>query len=194
MNTRTIVVFSVILAVVVAIIILLVTGGGGAINSDSDPEGDVTVSEGPDAPPDTTLADISRVVVSADNGEVTFEAEMASAIPRRVKNGSLAWRWEVYEGGEMTWLVTANVDLGPNASLVATQRNYQTSTIDDTLPGSIEVEGTTLRIQVRTNKLKGFPETFDWLLKTSLDASRTKANSALAEDLAPDSGYLQTRP
>jgi hypothetical protein len=194
MNTRTVVVFSVILAVVVAIIILLVTGGGGSINSDSDADGDVTVSDGPNVPPDTTLADISQVEVTADNGDLTFEAEMASAIPRRVKNGSLAWRWEVYEAGELTWLVTANVDLGPNASLVATQRNYQTSTIDDTLPGSIEVEGTTLRILVRTNKLKGFPETFDWLLKTSLDASRTKAKSAIAEDLAPDSGFLQTRP
>ena len=194
MNTRAVVTFSAILVVVVVIIILLVTGGGGALDADSDPDGDVTVSEGPNAPPDNALADISGVEVSADQGNITFQAEMASDIPRRVKNGSLAWRWELYEDGRMTWLVTANVDLGPNASLVATQKDYSSSTIDDTLPGSIEVEGTTLRIQVRANKLKGFPKTFDWLLKTSLDANRTEANSAVAEDVAPDSGYLQTRP
>jgi hypothetical protein len=193
MNTRAVVTFSAILVVVVVIIILLVTGGGGAVNADSDPDGDVAVSEGPNAPPDTAVADISSVEVSADQGAITFEAEMASDIPRRVKNGSLAWRWELYEEGQMTWLVTANVDLGPNASLVATQKDYSSSTIDDTLPGSIQVEGTTLRIRVRSNKVKGFPKTFDWLLKTSLDASRTKANSAVAEDVAPDSGYLQTR-
>jgi hypothetical protein len=194
MSTRTLAVFGVVLAVVVAVIALLVTGGGGGINSDNDDGGDVSVSKGPAAPRDTNVADISRVEVTSEEGEVTFEAEMASDIPQRVKGGSLAWRWELYEEGQMTWLVTANVDLEPNASLVATQRNYFSGTVDDTLPGSINIEGSTLRIQVQANKVKGFPEKFEWLLKTSLDASRTKENSAVAEDLAPDSGYLQTRP
>jgi hypothetical protein len=194
MSTRTLIVFGVVLAVVIAIIVLLVTGGGGLINSDNDDTGDVTLSDGPAAPEDTSVADISRVEVNSDNGELTFEVEMESDIPRRVKGGSLAWRWEIYEEGQMTWLVTANVDLGPTASLVATQRDYSSSTIDDTLPGNIKIEESTLRIQVRSNKLKGFPDTFDWLLKTSLDASRTKANSAIAEDQVPNSGYLQTRP
>jgi hypothetical protein len=192
MNTRTVIAFSAILVVVAVIIVLLVTGGGGGVNADTDANGDVTVSEGPSAPSDTTVADISAVEVSSEKGDITFEAEMASDIPRRVKDGSLAWRWEVYENGQMTWLVTANVDLGPNASIVATQKDYSSSTIDDTLPGSIEVDGTTLRINVRTKKVEGFPQTFEWLLKTSLDGSRTKANSAVAEDVAPDSGYLQT--
>jgi hypothetical protein len=194
MSTRTLAVFGVVLAVVVAVIVLLLTGGGEGINSDNDDGGDVTVSKGKAAPRDTNVADISRVEVTSDDGEVTFEAEMGADIPKRVKGGSLAWRWELYEEGQMTWLVTANVDLGPTASVLATQTRYHSSTIDDTLPGSIEIDGSTLRIRVRANKVKKFPEAFDWLLKTSLDASRTKANSAVAEDLAPNSGYLQTRP
>jgi hypothetical protein len=91
----------------------------------------------------------------------------------------------------MTWLVSANVDLGPNVSVVATQAGYQASTVDETLPGEISLDGRTLTVRLTQTEIKGLPTDFDWLLKTSLDGDRTKPTSGLAQDTAPDSGFFR---
>ena len=114
---------------------------------------------------------------------------MASDVPQELPQQALGWRWEIYEKGQMTWLVSANVDLGPNASVLSTQTDFQGSTVDDTLPGQIRVEGSTLTIRIRSAEIEGFPSDFEWLVKSSLDGDRAAAKSALAEDKAPDGGF-----
>ena len=183
--------FTAVVLVVAISIVLLVTGGGPTDPRADDPTGDVVVGEGKNPPKDVSVVDIDLAEVSHKGSDIIFEAAMATEIPKKLPAQAMTWRWEVHESGQMTWIVSANVDLGPNVSIVATERNYASSTVDETLPGEITLEGTKLVVRLSAAEIEGFPQTFDWLLKTSLDGSRIDAKSAVAEDLAPDGGTIQ---
>ena len=187
MNRSTVIAFALVAAAVIAAIALLVTGGGQG--GSDDPTGDVAIGEGGQPPADTSIADVQRATVRREGAEIVFEVRMASDVPTELPKQSMTWRWELYEGGQLTWLVSANVDLGPNVSVLATQTEYQASTVDESLPGRIDVEGSTVTVRIEPDQIDGFPAGFDWLVKTSLDGSRAAAKSAVAEDLAPDGGY-----
>lgn len=180
-----------VLVMVGAGIALLVTGGGSSAARATDDRGDVSVGEGKNEPKDTSLADLDSAEIRKDGSSILLEVDMVSEIPRRLPDQALAWRWEIYEAGQMTWIVSANVDLGPNASVLATQKDYSFSTVDDRLPGDIEVDGSRLTVTLRADEIDGFPSSFDWLVKTSLDGSRIQARSAIATDQVPDEGFLE---
>jgi hypothetical protein len=185
-----IVVFSFVGLALAVIIILLVTGGppgDGGFNP-RDPSSDVVVEGERNPPPDLSLADIARADVRPDGDGIIFEATMATAIPDQLKEGGLEWRWEVIEGGTPTWIVSANLDLGPNATVLSQRTDYGASTIDGLLPGTVVVEGSTITIRIERPAIASFPSSFNWTLTTSLDADRTEARSALAKDSAPDGG------
>jgi hypothetical protein len=165
-----------VVLIVVVLIVLLVSGGTDAPSKFHDPSGDVAIADGDHPPRDTTLADVVEADVSRDGDELVFRAVMSDDIPARVQNGSLAWRWDVYVGGTGAWILSADLDVGANASLTSTETNYGSGTIDDTLPGDIEVDG------------KTFPDDFTWTLGTTLDGDRGNPTSALATDTAPDEG------
>src|SRR5687767_14504568 len=184
MSRKTLIAFGLAVIAVIAAVVLLVTGGSEG--STDDALGDVELTDGGSQPRDLSVVDIRKATVTADGDELVFEATMQESIPEELPKQALGWRWELYEGGQMTWLVSANVDLGPNVSVIATQTGYQASTVDDTLPGEIAIDGPTLTVRLTRSEIEGLPAEFDWLLKTSLDGDRAKATSALAEDTAPD--------
>jgi hypothetical protein len=170
-------------ALVAIIVILLVTGGAGSDFAFDDPAGDVSLAEGSLAGEDLSLADILHTEVRpTEGGVVFFEARLATAIPERLSDPDIDLRWEVTEDGEVTWLVFANLDFGPTAYVLAQKTNYGSSTIDETLPGTVEIRGDTLSVRLRTSELPDFPPSFEWHLETTL------TGDAIGTDRAPDEG------
>ena len=196
------IVFSIVGLALAAVIVLLVTGappqgpvpGADGVSEANDPAGDVTITQGGDAPTEIALADIVAAHVYEADGELSFEVQLGQQVPRRVRGGSLDLRWEVKESGNTTWLLTANFDVGPNASLLTQIEgsSYGSSTFDGSFPGAISVDGDRVVITLRPADLPGdappFPESFTWTLSTSLDAAAGDPASALAQDRAPDAG------
>lgn len=178
-----------IVALIVIIVVVLATGGGPSGAGREDALGDVEVDAGPAAPADATPADIAAASVTAEGNELVFVAEMATDIPEQIPDGSLEFRWDIVEGGDDTWIVSAAVGGGrPTAALTSPDSGYGSSTIDDTMPGTIEVDGSTLTVRFDRTKVEGFPGEFEWRLATTLDAKRTDPQSGVARDRAPDSG------
>lgn len=177
-----------IVALIVIVVVVLATGGTDGGSGPGDATADVEVESGPDAPSDVGPADIAQASVTAEGNELVFVAEMASDIPGRIPDGSLEFRWDVIEGGEETWIVSAAIGRSPVAALTSPDSGYGSSTIDGTMPGTIEVDDSTLTLRFDRSKVEGFPEEFEWRLETTLDAKRTDPQSGVAHDRAPDSG------
>lgn len=193
MNRRPLAIAIVIVfAVVVALVILLLTGGGSPESGGDDTGGDVVVDDGPQAPRQTDVADIQDASITVEGEELTFTAVMGADV-ETPEEGSSEWRWEIQEGGIQTWILSANVALQPTAHLIATQKDYSASTIDDSLPGGVSIEGNTVTVTLQVDDIEGFPGTFQWNLQTTLDASREAARSATARDRAPDEGTFEFR-
>jgi hypothetical protein len=183
------VVAGVIAVALASIIVLLVTGEAEPVRTFEDPGGDAAVEEGDKPPADTTLADIRSAEVRSEGDEVVFAAQLGGTVPKEIEEGSFGLRWEVYEGGDSTFLITANLDVGPNASIIGEQNGYGASTLDERLPGSLEIEGDTIEIRLSPDEIPDFPDEFAWLLLTSLDGDQGDPQSARAEDRAPDQGF-----
>ncbi|HEV3471932.1 MAG TPA: hypothetical protein VG408_01830 [Actinomycetota bacterium] len=177
-----------IVALIVIVVVVLATGGVDRGTGAGDQTADVQVDAGADPPRDVTAADIAEATVTTDGDEVVFVAEMATEIPERIPGGSLEFRWDVIEDGDDTWIVSASVGGRPVAALTAPDSGYGSSTIDNTMPGTVEVAGTTLTVSFDRSQVDGFPQTFEWRLETTLDANRADPQSGIARDRAPDSG------
>ena len=190
MARSTLIAFGLVIVAIAAAIILLVTGGGASAGAD-DTQGDVRVSKGTDKPEKLAMADIRSATAARDGSDLVLEVEMDDSLPRELTKEALSWRWEIYESGQMTWLVSATVDLEPNVSVLATQTDYQASSTGDPFPGDIELSGSTVTVRLRSDEIDGFPGSFDWLVKTSLDGDRIETASAVASDRVPDDGYLR---
>ena len=186
---RLYIVLVVVLAAVASIVVLLFTGEAEPVRAFEDPTGDAIVEEGDKPPTDLTLADITSAEVREEDGQIVFEAKLGGEIPSKLQDGAFGLRWEVYEEGDSTFLVTADLDVGPNASIVAEQSNFGGSTLDESFPGSLEVSGDTISIRLDGGEVPDFPAEFAWLLQTSLDGDQGDPQSARAEDRAPDQGF-----
>jgi hypothetical protein len=168
----------------------LLSGAGNSGGSSEDGTGDVTITKGAKPPRDHKLADLTGgSVVPGDDG-MTFEASVDTSIPGSLENGAMTFRWELTERGQITWIVSASIDVERTASIVATQFDYRSSTIDRSLPGELQVDGGTVTLTLRTEELERFPTSFDWVLKTELDGDRGRSPSAVAEDVVPNDGSL----
>jgi hypothetical protein len=186
---RLYVVLAVVFVAIASIVVLLFTGEAQPVWSFEDPTGDALVEEGDKPPTDLTLADVRSAEVHEEDGQIVFEAQLGGPIPNRLRDVSFGLRWEVYEAGDSTFLITANLDVGPNASIVAEQGTFGASTIDESFPGSLEVVDDRISIRVDADEVPDFPSEFAWLLKTSLDGDQGDPQSARAEDRAPDQGF-----
>ncbi|HEV2756784.1 MAG TPA: hypothetical protein VG318_13525 [Actinomycetota bacterium] len=186
---RLAVVAAVVAAAVAAIVVLLLTGEAEPVRTFEDRPGDAMFDEGENPPTDTTLADIRSAEVRAEGGEVVFDAQLAGPIPNELPDGTLDLRWEIYEGGDSTFLITANLDVGPVATVIGERNDYGANTLDETLPGTLTIVEDRLTIRLDTGEIPDFPQEFAWLLHTSLDADQGDAQSARAEDRAPDDGF-----
>jgi hypothetical protein len=181
--------------VLAVIIVLLVTGGPPTNVIAQDPANDVQVSQGPAPPAEVSLADVRSARVFSEQGQVVFEAEMGSEIPKALDGQTMSWRWVILEAGTETWTVTADVSVvEPVARVLGQQVNYGASTIDDTLPGEVEREGNTIRIRLSAGEIDRFPRSFSWRLETTLDGDRRDPGSANATDTAPASGLGEFAP
>lgn len=188
------VVLSVVIAAVAAIVVLLMTGSAEPVRTFEDPGGDAVVGDGDKPPTDTTLADIKGAEVREEDGEIVFEARLGAPVPSKLPGGSFGLRWEIHEEGDSTFLITANLDVGPNASIVGEQTRYGASTFEESFPGSIEVTDDKILVRIDPGEIEDFPDEFAWLLKTTLDGDQGDPDSARAEDQAPDSGLGQYPP
>ena len=190
MSRSTLMAFGLVVVAIAAAIVLLLTGGGASAGAD-DAQGDVRLSKGTGKPEKLALADIRSATAARDGSDLVLEVEMDDSLPGELQKEALSWRWEIYESGQMTWLVSATVDLEPNVSVLATQTDYQASSAGDSLPGDIELSGSTVIVRLHSDEIDGFPDSFDWLVKFSLDGDRIETSSAVASDRAPDDGYLR---
>ena len=190
MNRKQLLIVSIIVAIVLAVIIvLLVTGGATPVDSTEDASGDVVVSEGENPPEDVELADIVDASVAEEGGQIVLEATMAAAIPEDLGSLGMDWKWEIFEGGAVEWIVSANLDVGQNATVFNPESGNTFSTIDDRLPGELTIEGSTIRVALDPGEIEGFPSDFTWKLTTKLDGAKGEAGSATADDFAPDLGF-----
>lgn len=187
---RSLLVLGVIVLVAVAAVWLL-SGAGNSGGSTTDPTGDVVVTKGPKRPADIKLADLTKGSIVLEDGSAVFEATVDAAVPGSLDVEAIAFRWEVTENGQVTWIVSASVDVERTASVVATQVDYRSSTIDESLPGDLVVEDGTVTVTLETDGLEDFPSAFDWTLQTELDGDRTRSPSAVAKDLVPNEGSLR---
>lgn len=172
----------------IAIIIVVLTSGGDPQVGPADATEDVVVGEGTGAPADPGLADIAEASVEKAGDEIVFDVVMAKEVPARGAKEVLSFRWELTEDGRGTWLVTADMGGRPVAAVTSQTSNFGASTIDDTLPGSIEVDGRSVTVTIQAGALERFPTAFGWSLTSTLDADRADPASAVATDRAPDSG------
>lgn len=164
-------------------IFIVARGGSGA---GADPTGDVTQGNGPKVPKDVALADIANAVVSRDGDRLVFEAEMATAVPRTLSNGSLELRWDISENGRDTWIVTASITVDLTAAITAQATGYSSTTINDTMPGEVSLDGKRVLVTIDHGRIDGFPDTFEWQLRSTLDADLRDPASGVARDLVPD--------
>ena len=190
MNKSVLIVAAVVIAIVGLFAWLLSSGRTTVTARRNDPKSDVIIGKGSNRPRNVQIADIRNVTVRNEDGIVTLEAVMGKPLALRLPQESGVWRWEIYEDGTMTWIVSATVDVGPNASIIATQKDFSATTINDSLPGDVKIAGNKITVTLESGELKGFPQRFETVLKTTLDANRSKASSAVAEDRAPDGGEL----
>lgn len=180
-----------VMVLVAAAAMWLLSGAGDSGGSTSDPKGDVVFTKGPKRPADVKLADLTRGSIVLEDGAAVFEATVDQNVPDALDGEAIAFRWEIIENGQVTWIVSASVDVERTASVVATQIDYRSSTIDESLPGDLVVEGGTVTVTLETDGLEGFPSAFDWKLQTELDGDRTRSPSAVANDSVPNEGSLR---
>lgn len=177
------------MAAIIAVVVVVLATGGQTPSTGTDAAGDVSV-EGDGAPvDDPNAADIASADVRrGKGGDVFFVAEMAGVIPQRIPNGSLELRWDLLQDGNEVWFVSATVTNRVVAAVTSQVSSYGASTIDDTLPGSVQVVGTMLTIRLQAGNIEDFPSGFEWRLRTTLDRDRADPSSSLARDQAPDGG------
>jgi hypothetical protein len=189
MNRRTLgIVLGVLAVVITAVVLLLVSGGTTGPGEVGDGQGDAVQSAGDSPPRNPELADVVDVTVTRDGDEVVFSATLAGVLPERLDDGTVDYRWDVIEGGTSTWIVSADLNVGISASVLAQQGDFGASTQDETLPGSVEIDGETLTIRLQTSDIEDFPDSFEWTFRSTLDGDRSDPTSAVLEDLVPDSG------
>lgn len=188
------IVFALVAVALGVIIVLLATGGTTPEAASEDAQGDVIVAEGENPPEDTQLADIVDASITGDGEQLTLEVTMATEIPEKLPGQGMDWKWELFEGGAPTWIISANLDLGANATVFSPATGATFTSIDDRLPGELEIDGSTLRITLDTSGMDGFPSQFTWKLSSKLDGAKGEPGSATADDSAPDLGFGEFPP
>ena len=214
MRSRVALVLAAVLVVAGGATLLLVRGPDGPQTSSEDEAGDVsedngeqtpqerqkTASEeeeeeaddasednGAEAPEETGLADIEFAEVRSDGSHIVFEARSAADVPKKLTGGAMSWRWDILDGGEPAWILSANLDIGPNATIFNPDTDFGAGTVDGSFPGEVNRAGSSLIIRMDPRQLAGFPEEFEWKLETTLEAG-DGADSTVVRDSAPPQG------
>jgi hypothetical protein len=177
--------------VVLAATLVIFASGNG-----SPPGRDVRIIEGEEPPGatqlpiDASLADIVEADVRREATEIVFEVTVASTIPEELERSSLEFRFDLSEAGRNTWIVSGSVTVAVTAAVVSQVTDYQSSTIDGSMPGSVAVDGETLTIRLEPQRIDDFPANFEWALTSNLIAFRDIPGSTRVEDYFPSDGTL----
>ncbi len=191
MKRTSVVVFLVVAVVVGAAVALVMEGRGGGEAGLDEERGDVSVEAGPQAPPGSELADLRSADVRADGSAIVFEAGSARDVPRGLKQGTMSWRWEIRDGDTVLWILSASLDVGPNATLFNPATDFGVNTIDGSFPGKVRRDGQSLIVRLKPREVEGFPREFEWVLTTTVDGSQGDPQSTVASDRAPDEGLAK---
>ncbi len=183
------IVFGVLTVVVIGVVLLLVTGGDDTPGPISEGTGDVKEIEGVDAPSDIAVADIEFAEVRREGNSLVFEARLGAQIPKKIKDGSFDLRWDINVNNAGAFIVAGNLDVGENASIVGLVNNFGASTLDESFPGEMEINGNIWIITITPEDIPDWPEDFQWRLTTTLDGKAGDPKSGLAEDSVPDLGF-----
>ena len=184
---RTLIATVVFVVAISAGIWLLATGGPGSLRT-ADPRGDVQLGEGSQPPSDREVADIVDASVESVGRQLVFRARAATDIPDDEGRGAISWRWEIAGDDDVEWLVVARVGGGTMASISNSNGDYATSTVDETMPGSLHISGSSVEVRLERGGVPGLPGEFTWQVRSALDADRFDPATALVSDVAPDSG------
>lgn len=179
---------------VAAMVVLLVTGGSDTTEVAAPTEeasGDVVLGAGEQPPTDTALADIVEAGVTASGeDQFVFTSSFGAPIPKKLQGKqTFSFRWDITSPDGAGYIVSGNLDVGPNVSIVDIKGRYGASSLDDTFPGEMTIEGDTWTITIDGSKIDGWPTDFTWKLKTSLDGLPGDPRSAVVEDSAPNEGF-----
>lgn len=137
-----------------------------------------------------SIADITEASVRSKDSEIVFEMTMAVPIPSEFERSSLEFRFDLSEDGRDSWIVSATVNVAVTVAVVSHTTGNTRTTIDESMPGSVEVSGKELTITLDPARIDGFPGSFDWRLSSTLVAFRDIARSTRAVDRLPDGGSL----
>jgi hypothetical protein len=179
--------------VVVAAILLVLNLGGTDVPTEA--RGDITYIEGDtprrqqtqEAQLVASIADLTSAQVINEGDEIVFTAEVAAPIPQPLRTSALELRWDLTGDDDSSWTVSAMVEREALAA-VYTASGYGAGTIDDTLPGSVEVNDKGVTVRLRTDEIEDFPEAFEWSLASTLRAFKNEVDSPRVEDRYPDEG------
>lgn len=182
---------AVILLLVGVMVRLLVTGGQEA---PAESSGDITYIEGSGSKASREGADLAASIADITNAEVRvqgngslFEAEVAAALPDRLRTAALEFRWDISGEDGSAWTLAVTIDKDAQASLFS-DAGYGVGTIDDTFLGHLIIQDTTLTVTLE-DEIEDFPASFDWNLATTLRAFRDETDSPRVEDRFPDEGF-----
>jgi hypothetical protein len=179
--------------VVVAAILLVLNLGGPDVPTEA--RGDLTYIEG-DTPKKqqaqeaqlvASIADLTSAQVTNEGDEIVFTAEVAASIPQPLRTSALEFRWDLTGDGGSSWTVSAMIEREAQAA-VYTASGYGAGTIDDTLPGNVEVNDKDVTVRLRTDEIEDFPEAFEWSLASTLRAFKNEVDSPRVEDRFPGEG------
>lgn len=176
-------------------IILLVTGG---VDVPEEVPGDLVYIEGDAVKQQprragslvASIADVTQAEVKADGDDILFKADVAAPLPQRLKTSALEFRWELTGDDGSDWTLSVTINEEAQAS-VFSDTGYGSGTVDQTMPGSLEIgdQGVTLRLLA--TDIEGFPSGFDWILATTLRAFRNETESPRVEDRFPDEDAIE---
>lgn len=145
---------------------------------------DLKLTLTPNRPVQKALADIRFAQVHRDGDSVVFEATLSATVPQVVTGGYFDMTWDI--DARSDWRLAASLENGINATLVANETRSGTSTFDGSFPGTIEVDGDTIRIVFQPKAIAGFPDGFRWKLTTRLNMRASEPNVGVVYDYAPD--------
>jgi hypothetical protein len=182
--------------VVVAAILLVLNLGGTDVPTEE--RGDITYIEGDtprrqrtqEAQLVASIADLTSAQVTNEGDEIFFTAEVAASIPQPLRTSALEFRWDLTGDDGSSWTVSVMVEREAQAA-VYTESGYGAGTIDDTLPGNVEVNDKGVTVRLRTAEIEDFPEAFEWTLASTLRAFKNEVDSPRVEDRFPDEGSIR---
>jgi hypothetical protein len=137
-----------------------------------------------------SLGEVLEAEVTADGTEVIFSARMASPIPRQLDSSSVDWHWEVTGPSGDHWLVSASLNVALSAAVLAEDGSYSSTTIDESMPGSVDTDGAEMIVRLELPGLERFPKSFTWRLTTAAIGDRAEPEASRVEDSIPDEGAI----